>query len=287
MVVAVTGANGQLGQALQFVAGNHPDIEFVFLSSSDLDITNLLQCDQVFKQIQPDYCINAAAYTAVDKAESDQEKAFAINVTGPKNLATVCKEYHTILIHISTDFVFDGAKIEPYNEEDFPNPMGVYGETKLEGEQAIQALLTNYFIIRTSWVYSNFGSNFMKTMLRLAQEKSELSVVADQMGTPTNAVDLARAIIQIMLKNEQYKLDASLFGIYNFSNEGEASWYAFAKKIFETNQIQLKLNPITTSQFPTAAQRPKYSVLDKSKIKKAFDLTIRNWEDALEDTKLK
>ena len=285
MVVAVTVANGQLGQALQFVAGNHPEIEFVFLTSSDLDITNPLQCNQVFNQIKPDYCINTAAYTAVDKAESEQEKAYLINVLGPKNLAQVCKEQQTILIHVSTDFVFDGEKTAPYTEEDLPNPKGVYGQTKLEGERAIQALLTDYFIIRTSWVYSSFGANFMKTMLRLAQEKSELNVVADQVGTPTNAVDLSSAIIEIIEQHHQSQSDVSLFGIYNFSNEGVASWYEFAKKIFEINRVHLKLNPITTLQFPTAAQRPKYSVLDKNKIKKAFALTIRNWEDALKDTK--
>jgi dTDP-4-dehydrorhamnose reductase len=281
MVVLVTGANGQLGQAIQFVAGNYPKIEFVFCSSSDLDITNKENCETVFKTIKPDFCINAAAYTAVDKAESDSEKAHLINCIGAKNLAESCKEFDVKLIHVSTDFVFDGSKKEPYNESDLPNPKGVYGRTKLEGEKAIQEVLDAYFIIRTSWVYSQFGNNFMKTMLRLASERTSLNVVNDQIGTPTNAVDLANAILKIV----ESKTSQGQYGIYNFSNEGQGSWFDFAKKIFEINEVKIDLNPIPTTQFPTPAERPKYSVLDKTKIKTTFGIPIRSWEDSIEKYK--
>ena len=285
MVVLVTGANGQLGQSLQFIAPNYPNLEFVFCSSSSLDITNVENCESVFSKVKPNYCINAAAYTAVDKAESDPEKANLINVIGAQNIAQVCKEHETILLHVSTDFVFDGdfsklRKTNGYTENDIPNPTGIYGQTKLDGEKAIQATFENYFIIRTSWVYSQFGNNFMKTMLRLASERDSISVVNDQIGTPTNAVDLAQVLVQIILtNNQQSKTDN--FGIYNFSNEGQCSWYDFAKKIFEINNINIDLKPIPTSSFPTPAKRPSFSVLDKSKIKSTFGITIKNWEESL------
>jgi dTDP-4-dehydrorhamnose reductase len=280
MVVLVTGANGQLGHSLQFIAKNYPKLHFVFCSSSDLDITNLESCQAVFLKIKPNYCINAAAYTAVDKAESETEKANLINVIGPKNLAFVCKEFSSVLLHISTDFVFDGSKNITYNETDIPNPTGVYGQTKLDGEKAIQAVFENYYIIRTSWVYSQFGNNFMKTMLRLASERDSISVVNDQIGTPTNAVDLAEALIQIILTDKRQTTNDN-FGVYNFSNEGQCSWYDFAKEIFKINKIEIDLKPIPTSSFPTPAKRPKYSVLDKTKIKSTFGLVINKWEEAL------
>jgi dTDP-4-dehydrorhamnose reductase len=294
MVVLVTGANGQLGQSLQFIAKNYPNIHFVFCSSSDLDITNLESCHAIFLKIKPNYCINAAAYTAVDKAESEPEKANLINVIGPKNLAAVCKEFSSVLLHISTDFVFDGDRVitssapeasgeMPYAENDISNPTGVYGQTKLEGEKAIQATFENYYIIRTSWVYSQFGNNFMKTMLRLASERDSISVVNDQIGTPTNAVDLAEALIQIILTDNRQPTTDN-FGVYNFSNEGQCSWYDFAKEIFKINNIEIDLNPIPTSSFPTPAKRPKYSVLDKTKIKSTFGLEIKNWELSLKRT---
>ena len=203
MVVLVTGANGQLGQSLQFIASNYPAIQFVFCSSSDLDITNKQNCQAVFSKYKPNYCINTAAYTAVDKAESEPEKAKLINVIGAKNVAEVCKEFSTKLLHVSTDFVFDGTNTKPYTEKDIPNPTGVYSQTKLDGEKAIQETLDHYFIIRTSWVYSQFGNNFMKTMLRLASERDSLSVVNDQIGTPTNALDLAEALVKIIITNNQ------------------------------------------------------------------------------------
>lgn len=280
MVVLVTGSTGQLGQSLQFIASKYSSIDFAFCPSSELDITDLNSCRTVFSKYRPDYCINAAAYTAVDKAESEPEKAQLINVIGAKNLAEVCQEFNVVLLHISTDFVFDGQNKSPYTENDFPNPTGIYGKTKLDGEIAIQQTLKQYFIIRTSWVYSPFGNNFMKTMLRLASERDTLSVVNDQIGTPTNAVDLAEILIKIILTDNQ-KPSTDNFGIYNFSNEGQCSWYDFAQKIFEINQININLQSIPTSSFPTPAQRPSYSVLDKTKIKKAFGIEIRNWEESL------
>jgi dTDP-4-dehydrorhamnose reductase len=280
MVVLVTGANGQLGQAIQFIATNYTFIRFVFCTSSDLDIANKDNCESVFSREKPDFCINAAAYTAVDKAESELEKAELINVIGAKNLAEACKNFNAKLIHISTDFVFDGSKNSPYNETDLPNPKGVYGQTKLEGEIAIQEVFDAYFIIRTSWVYSQFGNNFMKTMLRLASERASLSVVSDQIGTPTNAVDLAECLVTII--TEHSKLNTEHYGIYNFSNEGQCSWFDFAKKIFEINHVNIDLISIPTTQFPTPAVRPKYSVLDKTKIKTTFGIEIKPWEQALE-----
>lgn len=282
MVALVTGANGQLGQAIQFVAGNYPNINFVFCSSLDLDITNKENCDSVFNKEKPDFCFNAAAYTAVDKAESELEKAHLINCIGAKNLAETCKEFNAKLIHISTDFVFDGSKNEPYNEMDLPNPKGVYGQTKLEGEKAIQEVFDAYYIIRTSWVYSKFGNNFMKTMLRLASERTSLSIVNDQIGTPTNAVDLANAILKIAISCHTELVSASSYGIYNYSNEGQCSWFDFAKKIFEINRVKIDLISIPTAQFPTPAARPKYSVLDKTKIKTTFGIEIKPWEQAIE-----
>lgn len=282
MVVLVTGSNGQLGQSLQFIAPNYPELEFVFCSSSDLDISDLENCEAIFTKIKPSFCINAAAYTAVDKAESEPGKAHSINVDGARNIAEVCKENNTVLLHISTDFVFDGSKNSPYTEEDIPNPTGVYGQTKLDGEKAVKSVFGNYYIIRTSWVYSQFGNNFMKTMLRLASERDSLSVVDDQVGTPTNAVDLAECLIKIIEYSIRHP--ASGFGTYNFSNEGQCSWYDFAKKIFETNHKTIDLKPIPTTSFPTPAKRPAYSVLDKSKIRQAFALSIQNWDKSLEKT---
>ncbi len=299
MVVLVTGANGQLGQALQSISGNFPEIDFVFCSSSDLDITKKESCEAVFVKYKPHYCINAAAYTAVDKAESETEKAQLINVKGAKNLAEVCKEYDTILLHISTDFVFDGSNKIAYKEEDSPNPTGVYGLTKLQGEKAIQETFDNYFIIRTSWVYSQFANNFMKTMLRLASERDSLSVVNDQIGTPTNAVDLAEVLISMICHTERSRSaylqpttsncqtePVEVFGIYNFSNEGKCSWYDFAKEIFEINNININLNPIPTTSFPTPAKRPAFSVLDKTKIKKVFQVEIKDWKESLRTCKI-
>ena len=287
MVVLVTGANGQLGQSLQFIASNYPAIKFVFCSSSDLDITNKQNCEAVFSKYKPNYCINSAAYTAVDKAESEPERAKLINVIGAKNLAEVCAAFSAKILHVSTDFVFDGNNTTPYTENDIPNPTGVYGQTKLDGEKAIQETFANYFIIRTSWVYSQFGNNFLKTMLRLASERDTVSVVNDQIGTPTNAVDLAECLVKMIQTDchpelvEGRQPTTKNFGIYNFSNEGQCSWYDFAKKIFEIHKIKINLLPIPTSSYPTPAKRPSYSVLDKNKIKTAFGFEVKDWEESL------
>jgi dTDP-4-dehydrorhamnose reductase len=281
MVVLVTGANGQLGQAIHSILGNYPSIDFVFCSSSELNIIDKNNCETIFEKYKPQFCINAAAYTAVDKAESETEKAYAINVTGAQNLAAVCKLNNTTLLHVSTDFVFDGLATQPYSEEAIPNPTGVYGVTKLQGEQAIQSTWEKHFIIRTSWVYSQFANNFMKTMLRLASERDSLSVVSDQIGTPTNAVDLAETLVKIIKSCHAELVSASNYGIYNFSNEGQCSWYDFAKEIFKVNNISINLQPIPTTAYPTPAKRPAYSVLDKSKIKQVFWVEIKDWREGL------
>jgi dTDP-4-dehydrorhamnose reductase len=286
MVVLVTGAKGQLGEALQFVSNlnsktnfnnqeNEP-IHFYFYSSSELDITNKPAIETVFLKVKPNFCINAAAYTAVDKAESEQEKAYAVNVIGAKNIAEVCNSFNSTLIHVSTDFVFDGNKTSSYNEDDITNPKGIYGVTKRDGELEIIKSLKQHFIIRTSWLFSSFGNNFMKTMLRLSKERNSLSIVNDQIGTPTNAIDLAEVIIKVI------QSQSKSYGIYHFSNEGYCSWYDFAKKIFEINKVKIDLKPIPSTDFPTPAERPKYSVLDKSKIKKVFNIKIRSWQDSIE-----
>ncbi len=277
MVVLVTGANGQLGQSIQFIANKYPNIQFVYTDFQEMDITNIKNCQAVFAKHQPHFCINTAAYTAVDKAESESEKAHLINAVGPENLAKVCKEFDTILVHISTDFIFDGTSKVPYLETDIPNPKSIYGQTKLDGEIAIQKNWEKHFIVRTSWVYSQFGNNFMKTMLRLASERDSLNVVDDQIGTPTNAVDLAEVLIKI-IQSSNYQ---STFGIYNFSNEGQCSWYDFANEIFHQKGIKIDLKPIPTSAYPTPAKRPAYSVLDKTKIKSTFDIKINDWQTSL------
>ena len=289
MVVLVTGANGQLGQSIQFIADKYPNIQFVYTDFQEMDITNLENCKTVFAKYKPQFCINTAAYTAVDKAESESEKAHLINAVGAENLAKVCKEFDTILLHISTDFIFDGTSTSlslttGYKETDIPNPQSIYGQTKLDGELAIQKSWEKHFIVRTSWVYSQFANNFMKTMLRLASERDSLSVVNDQIGTPTNAVDLAEVLLTIIQSPITHH--PSFFGIYNFSNEGVCSWYDFAKEIFRINNISINLQAIPSSAYPTPAQRPAYSVLDKSKIKEVFGVEIKNWEESLRTVKL-
>ncbi len=275
MVVFVTGASGQLGQALQSIAAQFPDLVFRFTNSAVCDITDRVSVQHQFEMLRPDFCINAAAYTAVDKAESEPDKARLINVIGAQNLALACAAFNCKLIHISTDFVFDGLKTRPYLETDVTNPQSVYGASKRDGELAIATVLRQHFIVRTSWVYSDFGNNFKKTMLRLARERKSVSVVNDQIGTPTHALVLARALLAIIYSKSK------AFGIYHFSGEGQTSWYGFAKEIFFHAGIEIELNPIPTESFPTPARRPAYSVLDKSKFKSTFDYEIQDWTAAL------
>ena len=274
--ILVTGGNGQLASCIKDVEKQYDDLNVIYTDHLELDICELNQIQTFFKSNpQINYCINCAAYTAVDKAETEAEKAFEINATGAKNLAQVCNDHDAILIHVSTDFVFDGEKNEPYTETDAANPISVYGASKLQGEVEIQQALKEYFIIRTSWLYSEYGNNFMKTMLRLAETRDGISVVSDQIGTPTYAGDLAEIIIQIInTKTEKY-------GIYHYSNEGVASWFEFAKEIFKLTKNKIKVNPIPSIEYLTPAKRPKYSVLDKKKIIDVFKIDIPFWRDSL------
>ncbi|WP_375560624.1 dTDP-4-dehydrorhamnose reductase [Bernardetia sp. OM2101] len=283
-MILVTGANGQLGQELQALKKAYP-FDFHFTDFEKLDITHSKRVNELFELQHFDYCINAAAYTAVDNSENDKLAAYEVNVVGTTNLAKACEKHGVRLIHISTDFVFDGKKNTPYTENDIPNPKGVYGTSKWQGEK--NALLYNphTIILRTAWLYSSFGKNFIKTMLSLT-DKNPLNVVYDQIGSPTYARDLADTILQIILSMEGKKfVEPHLWGTYNYTNEGIASWYDFAQSIFEfskqTKDKKVNLQPIRSVQFPTPAERPSYSVLDKSKIKQNFDIEIPHWRDAL------
>jgi dTDP-4-dehydrorhamnose reductase len=271
----ITGANGQLGRCLQDVAKSYQEYDFHFKTSIKLNVTKKKEIERLFAQEKFDFCVNCAAYTSVDKAETDQEKAFLVNAEAVRYLAEACKTTNTILIHISTDFVFDGTKTTPYNEEDLPNPINVYGASKLKGEQYVQNILKQYFIIRTSWVYSEYGHNFVKTMLRLSAERDELNVVNDQIGSPTYAGDLAKAIIQIISAR------ATSYGLYHYTNEGNISWYDFAKTIFYIKEVKIKVNPISSNDYSTPAKRPAYSTLDKTKTKQMLKLNIRDWRYSL------
>ena len=275
--ILVTGANGQLGQCLQKISSQFEEFEFIFTDSETLDITNKEEVNDFFWQNAPDFCINAAAYTAVDLAETDIEKAFLVNADGTENLAEACAENNAQFIHVSTDYVFDGENNLAYTEEDFTNPLGVYGASKLAGDELALEVNPCSVILRTSWVYSEFGKNFVKTMLSLFANKDELNIVADQFGQPTNANDLAEAIMKI-IKSEKITP-----GIFNFSNLGRISWFDFAEKIAELSEAKIKLNAIETSQYPTPAKRPKNSVLDLDKISKTYAVPLKPWEESLED----
>lgn len=274
--ILVTGANGQLGQCLQKISSQFEEFEFIFTDSETLDITNKEEVNDFFWQNAPDFCINAAAYTAVDLAETEVEIAFLVNADGTENLAEACAENNAQFIHVSTDYVFDGENNLAYTEEDFTNPLGVYGASKLAGDELALEVNPCSVILRTSWVYSEFGKNFVKTMLNLFAAKEELNIVADQFGQPTNANDLAEAIMKI-IKSEKITP-----GIFNFSNLGRISWFDFAEKIAELSDAKIKLNAIETSQYPTPAKRPKNSVLDLDKISKTYAIQLKPWEESLE-----
>lgn len=269
------GASGQLGQCLEAVVKEEKLEGFAFLSRKEADILAVTSLEAAFQQHAPAYCINCAAYTAVDKAEDEPDLCRQINRDGVIHLSRLCKQFNTTLIHISTDFVFSGQNVYPWAESDKAEPVNLYGLTKLEGEQSIRDLLENYFIIRTSWLYSEYGNNFVKTMLRFGKERPELRVIWDQVGTPTYCRDLASCILSFIKTNSRE------FGIYHYSNEGLTSWYDFAKAIFDLSAISVRVVPVRTAEYVTRARRPAFSVMDKAKIKKNLQLEIPHWRESL------
>ncbi len=276
MNVLITGANGQLGNEMRVVAKQYTEVDFVFTDVEELNICNADEVDSFVKNLLPDYIVNCAAYTAVDKAETDIDLCRAINCDAVKNLGIAAQKYQAKIIHVSTNYVFDGTSNIPYTETMPTNPQTIYGKTKLEGEKALLSVCNTSFIIRTSWLYSSFGNNFVKTMLRLGNEQDRINVVFDQVGTPTYAADLANAIWEIITsKNTDY-------GVYHFSNEGVCSWYDFTTAIFRLTNTNCQVFPIESSEYPTKTPRPLYSVLNKRKIKSTFAVSIPHWEVSLQ-----
>ena len=278
--ILVTGGNGQLGQSLQKAAGAYPQFNLLFTDYQDLDITDADALAAYFSAQQIDACINCAAYTAVDKAETDEDKAFLLNFQAVLSLAEICAQHNTQLLHVSTDYVFSGKQNVPYTEEDETDPESIYGASKVRGEAAAAGYNADTIIVRTSWLYSEYAVNFVKRMRELMQEKQELNVVFDQAGTPTYAGDLAKAILDIL----QYKSEnpgAAPGGVYHYSNEGVTSWYDFAVTIKEMTGATTNIYPVTSDKYKTVAKRPPYSVLDKEKIKSTFGITIPYWRDSL------
>jgi dTDP-4-dehydrorhamnose reductase len=273
--IIVFGASGQLGQCLKKVAESLNITAIHFPPETEANILDKDAIGKIFESYRPTWCINCAAYTAVDKAEDDVDLARKINKTGAENLSEFCLKYNCVLIHVSTDFVFKGDVSSPLDETGEAEPINIYGLTKLEGERAVTQTLEKYYIIRTSWLYSEYGNNFVKTMLKLGAERDELKIIADQAGTPTYAMDLASCILWIIIK------EIGAYGTYHFSNEGIASWYDFARAIFDIAGTDVKVLPIKTSEYPTRATRPAYSVMDKTKIKQTFDIDIPYWRDSL------
>jgi dTDP-4-dehydrorhamnose reductase len=273
--ILVFGASGQLGTCLKTVAARQGITEITFPVEGSANILDKEGLTALFEVEKPEFVINCAAYTAVDKAEDELSLATDINCNGAENLAVLCKKYGSTLIHISTDFVFQGNIPKLLQEEDIASPISVYGLTKLQGEQAIAAVTDQFFILRTSWLYSEFANNFVKTMLKLGADRDALKVIADQVGTPTYAIDLAEAIFAIIASEKK------AHGIYHYSNEGVTSWYDFAKAIFDLSNTSVKLLPIPTSEYPTKARRPAFSVMDKQKFKTTFNMEIPYWRDSL------
>ncbi len=274
--ILVTGAHGQLGTEINFLSSLLETHDFVFVGHEDLDISDAGEVKSFFEKEKPTAVVNCAAYTAVDKAESEKELAFKVNGDSAGNLAAICKATDARFIHISTDFVFDGTVSRPLLEGDATNPLSAYGASKLEGEKQVLQNNTRAVLIRSGWVYSSFGNNFVKTILRLGKERESLNVVYDQTGTPTYARDLAAVILKI-IQNDEWKP-----GIYHYSNEGIASWYDFAVAVCDIAGLQTKIIPIETTQYPTPAARPKYSVLNKQKIKDTFRVEIPHWRESLQ-----
>jgi dTDP-4-dehydrorhamnose reductase len=276
--ILVVGGNGQLGNCIRKIAPDFElDYEFVFTDSQMLDITDEDQVNTYFYDCKPDFCINASAFTAVDLAETEKDKAFAVNTNGVAHLAEACKEHNAVMIHVSTDYVFDGETNLCYSEDDFTNPVGVYGESKLKGEELALDLNPKTIILRTSWLYSEFNKNFVKTMLSLFSQKEELGIVADQFGQPTNANDLAEAIMHIIDAHQK------IYGVFHFSNYPETTWFEFAKKIAELSKSKIKLNQLTTKQYPTPAKRPKRSTMCLDKIEEVYKIELKYWENSLEE----
>lgn len=277
--IAVTGANGQLGTVMQELAHTMPGFNFVFTDVADLDITKPADLKYFFNLHAPKYLINCAAYTAVDKAESEPAMARLINAKAVELMAMECKMHKTKFIQVSTDYVFDGIASVPYVETDFTNPLGVYGLTKCEGEEALMLSGCDGYVFRTSWLYSVHGHNFLKTILRLGAERETLNMVYDQVGTPTLADDLVKAIFTLITAlNNKQKVPT---GIYHFSNEGVTSWYDFAQAIVELAGLKCKIMPILTKEYPTASARPAYSLLNKGKVKAALGIEIPHWRASL------
>jgi len=283
--ILVTGANGQLGNEIRYLVNNSKfktqNSKFFFTDKDELDITNKEDVKRYVNEKDIDLIINCAAYTAVDRAEEEKEKADLVNHKAVKYLANIAKEKDISLIHISTDYVFDGRNYKPYIEDDPVNPQSIYGITKLKGEEAFKVLGASGIIIRTSWVYSSYGYNFVKTMLRL-KNRGELGIVFNQVGTPTYTKDLAETILEIINKNLE-KIKNKKAEIYHYSNEGVISWYDFAKAIFEIENIDIKVKPIESKDYPTPVKRPHYSVLNKKKIKNEFNVEIPYWRDSLRE----
>ncbi len=279
--ILVTGQNGQLGNELKVLSPTYPQYDYVFTDADELDIADAEKVNDFFDRYKPAVCINAAAYTAVDKAETDKDLALKINAYAVGNLAQNCSKIKANFIHISTDYVFDGTASSPY-KEDYPvNPVNFYGESKLKGEDMAMEKNPSTVIIRTSWVYSFFGNNFVKTMLRLMKERESITVVNDQFGSPTYAADLAAAIMHIALqKRDLQQEDKS--GIYHFSNEGIISWFDFAVAINKLSGLSCNVKPVDTSGYPTPAKRPAYAAMDKAKIKSAFGIEIKPWKESLQ-----
>ena len=273
--VLVIGAGGQLGQCIKKIVAERNMAHVVFPEEGVAVILNVEGLTALFAQVKPAYVINCAAYTAVDKAEDEADLAKAVNETGAKNLAELCNQFQATLVQISTDFVFEGNEVKLLKEDDIAKPISVYGATKLDGELAVIKALDQHIIIRTSWLYSEFANNFVKTMLKLGADRDELNIIADQVGTPTYAIDLANAIFDIIQNSEKK------YGVYHFSNEGVTSWFDFAKAIFDVSGTIVKVNPISTSAYPTKARRPHFSVMDKTKIKTDYNVKVPYWLDSL------
>ena len=277
--ILVSGSSGQLGKSLQQLSSTTPELEFNFLDKAQMDLSNPDDIKKVFKTYRPDYVINTAAYTQVDKAQSEREMAFAINEQGVRHLIAACELYEVGLVHISTDYVFDGVQSRPYSPQDDKNPQTVYGASKLAGEIAVlESVVSPFLIIRTSWLFSPYGHNFVKNMLRRSEKQQEFTVVNDQLGTPTSALDLARTLLHIVPQ-----LTPAHNGVYHYTNTGTTSWYAFAKAIFSYSKKSVTVKPVSSRAYPTAAKRPKYSVLDIQSTVDAFGINQRPWEEALEE----